>query len=355
MELSIMRYFHVIDDEQRKKCIELFALFEELKTPDDLRAFAVTEKLIWVRSCVPNSNEMKHDRLLDSLLRTGRSFLEPALFDLLNELADRYKDFKGQFCEELKEELRKVIPLPEDSEQTKDYQKLVKGSAPSEGGDVAKQAEQWIEAASDNLDELALRITLAVFNGTSFEDIEKAQSELLESLREFLPPPPPTDAENPLPPAMPVRMMRRLKQAGAKEMDSKLFNGRRVIELDKPELFASEAINYVWQQYREKKWRQKLIEWLTSYAAGHRLDVRTRAAVTAGRLAIQDYHYVKDNLLKIWVRADNRQSEYRTAIGMALGVLVQEERWSDEVQNLLRRWSQSDNQAERWAAARAYI
>jgi hypothetical protein len=351
-----MGYILVIEGEQREKCLELFGLFDELKTPDDLKAFAITEKLIWVKKCVPNSNEMKYDRLLDSLLRTGKSVLEPALFDLLNELTDRHKDFRAQLWEELKEELRKKIPHPDAPEDTEDYQGLANSSAPSEGGDVAKQAEQWIEAASDNLDELALRITLAVFNGTAFEEIEKAHSNLLELLQELLPPPPPPDAENPLPPpAIPVRLMRRLKEAGAREADSKLFAGRKVIELDKPELFASEAINYVWQQYREKKWRQKLIEWLTSYAAGHRLDVRTRAAVTAGRLAIQDYHYVKDNLLRLWVRADNRQSEYRTAIGMALGVLVLEGRWAGEVQDLLKRWSQSEEQPERWAAARAYI
>jgi hypothetical protein len=349
-----MGYVIEIKTEVRDRCVQLFGLFDELRTPDSLRVFASTEELLWVRKCVPNSNEISHERLINDLLRAGRSFLEPALFDLLNALAERYRgDFKAQHCEELKEELRKAIPQPEDSEQTKDYQKLVKGSASSDDGDVAEQAERWIEAASDNLDDLALRITLTVFNGTSFEEIEKAHSDLLESLQELLPPPP--EVEHPSPPAIPARLMRRLKEAGAKETDSKLRNGKKVIELDKPELFASEAINYVWQQYREKKWRQKLMEWLTSYAAGRRLDVRTRAAVTAGRLAIKDYHYVKDNLLNLWIRADNRQPEYRTAIGMALGVLVREERWTDEVQDLLRRWSQSDDQAERWAAARAYI
>jgi hypothetical protein len=40
---------------------------------------------------------------------------------------------------------------------------------------------------------------------------------------------------------------------------------------------------------------------------------------------------------------------------MALGVLVREEAWTAEVQSLLRRWSESPEQAERWAALRAYI
>jgi hypothetical protein len=94
----------------RQRCLELFGLFDELGTPADLRAFASTEKLIWVKKCVPNSNEMNYDRLIDSLLRTGRSVSEPALFDLLNELAERYRgSFKAQYCEGLKEEIRKEI------------------------------------------------------------------------------------------------------------------------------------------------------------------------------------------------------------------------------------------------------
>ncbi|MGB9181601.1 MAG: hypothetical protein WCB68_20395, partial [Pyrinomonadaceae bacterium] len=99
--------FPPISAALRQRCRELFGLFDELGTPADLRAFASTEKLIWVRKCVPNSNEINYDRLIDSLLRTGRSVSEPALFDLLNELADRHKDYRGQLCEELKEEISK--------------------------------------------------------------------------------------------------------------------------------------------------------------------------------------------------------------------------------------------------------
>jgi hypothetical protein len=94
----------------RERCLELFGLFDELRTPTDLRAFAGTEKLIWVRKCVPNSNEINYDRLIDSLLRTGRSVLKPALFDLLNALANRHKgDFKAQICESLIEDINKEL------------------------------------------------------------------------------------------------------------------------------------------------------------------------------------------------------------------------------------------------------
>jgi hypothetical protein len=97
------------------------------------------------------------------------------------------------------------------------------------------------------------------------------------------------------------------------------------------------------------------MEWLTIYAAGHRADVRERAAVAVGILALNDYRFVRDRLLAGWAQAQVNKSQYRNAIGMALGVLVQKEDRVAEVQSLLRTWSRSPDEAERWAALRAYI
>ena len=342
-----------ISTELRDKCVTVFDHFDELKTPDDLRDFARTTELIFVRECVPHASEFKYDRLIYKLLNTGRSFLEPAMFDLLDALASRHEGVKGHRCVDLKEELRIAIPKPEDAEQAKDYQQLVQDNVTGNGQGVrAEQGEQWIEAASDNLDELTLRITLAVFNGTSFEVIEEAKNKLLKSLQELIPPPPsPPSTENPPPTGMPVRLMRRLKDAGAEE-EEKPPDWKRVIELKKTEI-AGEAIGYVWQQYREKEWRRKLSEWVTSYAVNHAVDVRTRAAVAVGRFASKDYRYIRDKVLNEWVRKDD--SQHRTAIGMALGVIIRDEKWASEVQSLLKEWAQSEEQAKRWAATRAYI
>jgi hypothetical protein len=337
-----------ISTKLREKCEGVFELFDELKTPAALRDFAVTTELRLVRECIPNSDELKHDQLISRLLDTGRSWLEPALFDLLDALASRHSEdgIKRKECEDLIAELRQAIPRSEDPDQPGDYQRLAESSESSDGQGVAQQAQRWIEKAGDNLDELALRIALAVFNGTSFDVIERAKKDLLALLS------PTPDA--PKPSGVPVPLMLRMKEAGAYETDAKPPDWRRVVELHNPDL-ASEAISYVWQLYREREWRQKLMEWLTSHAAGRSVYVRTRAAVAAGRLAITDYRFVRDNLLDAWVTAEDHQAEYRAAIGMALGVLIREERWTGEVQSLLREWSRSGKQAERWAAMRAYI
>jgi hypothetical protein len=122
--------------------------------------------------------------------------------------------------------------------------------------------------------------------------------------------------------------------------------------LDKPEL-AVEALNYVWQLNRETEWRKKLMAWLTKYAANNPADVRIRTALAVGRLAIKDYRFVRDNLLTPWLQKDHPQ--YRTAIGMALGVLVRDEKMTSEVQNLLYAWAHSGEPLKKWAAMRAYI
>jgi hypothetical protein len=333
----------------RENCIELFRQCDEFTSPAKLREFANVTELTLVIEHIPNSENLDCTKLINDLLRHGKSPSEPALFDLLDALAFKYQeDWKGKRFKEIKGALLQG----ENTEQEKDYLRLVEDSAPSDGRDTDESARRWVEEAGDNLDELALRTTLAVFSGTTFEIIERAKGELLEMLQTLVPPPPPPDPENP-PPVVPhVPLMRRLEKAGARETEGKPPDWRRVVELERPEL-ASEAIAYVWQLNRETRWRQKLIEWLTNHAAGRPADVRTRAAVAVGRLAVKDYCFVRDRLLNMWVRKND--SQFRTAIGMALGVLVREESLSEEVQGLLREWSESTDETKRWAAMRAYI
>jgi len=351
-----------ISFELREECLQLFREFDEFNNPDKLRAFTTIGGLEIVNSCILPSNDLDYTMLFTKLTTTGRSPSEPALFDLLDALGRHYphEELKQQRCQDLKEKLRKELLQAGNQEQAKDYEQLVESSTAGDGRGVAEGdglAAQWIDAAGDNWDELALRITLAVFNGTTFAFIERAKDDLLVSLRQLVPP---STIEDPPAVVTHVPLMRRLQNAGAKETAGTPPNWKKVIELkeDRAE-FVSEAIGYIWQQYQENKWRNALIEWLTSYAVEESADVRTRVAVAVGILAIQDYRFVKHKLLDRWVEAsgeDTRKAgQYRMAIGMALGVLVREENLAGEVQNLVRSWSHSRDRSERWAAVRAYI
>lgn len=346
-----------ITDDLRDQCKELFGQCVELTSRANLTGFVGVAELSVVRTCLPDTGEVVFDIFISQLLVAGRPPRKPALFDLLDALARRYKDHRADTCNQLKEKIREALLTNERRE--KDYQQqvaVISGASEAKGGE--ERAAQWIEEAGDDLDERALRITLAVFHGTTFETIERAKNDLLEAFQELVPPPPPPppaapDTQVPAPPAPPyVPLMRRLKKAGAYETDGEAPEWKKVVQLKEPEL-ASEVLVHVWQLYREPKWRQKLIGWLTSYVNGRPADVRSRAAVAAGVLAVKDYRFVRENLFDLWVKGDDAQ--YRTAIGMALGVLVQKEAWAGEVQSLLRKWSESPEQAERWAALRGYM
>jgi hypothetical protein len=348
-----------ISPELREECLRFFCQFKEFSNPDELRAFTYVQGLELVHKHIPNSNDLDYTILFTKLMQTGRSPLEPALFDLLDLLALRYReeDFKRQQCHELKEKIRNELIQYGSQEQAKDYQTLLERAAVSGRHGVGGKAAPWIEEVGDDLDELALRITLAVFSGTTFEVIERAKNDLVELLRPLVPT---VKVEDPPVVLKNIPLMRRIQKAGATETGGTAPSWKRAIELKKEQQdFAREAIGYVWQIYRENNWRRALIEWLSCYAVGGASDVRTRAAVAVGSLAVQDYRYVRDNVLARWIAAsgedDRKAGEYRMAVGMALGVIVLDPAWSAEVQNLVRRWSQSSDRSERWVAVRAFI
>jgi hypothetical protein len=342
--------------ELRMDCVDLFKQCpEEFDSAARLRSFARFYQLELTDKWFPKTEELIYEEVFLNLLRYGRSWSEPVLLSLLSALALKYSDdWRKDKCRELGDKIRSELLQGKTQEQEGNVLQLVKDSTAVNGRGGKKSAESWIEEAGDNLDELALRISLAVFQGTTFETIEAAKDDLFEMLKEFVPPPPPPDPEAPpVPPPPHVPLMRRIQMAGAFETEAKPPDWERVVELKEP--VAGEVITYVWHFYKESKWRQKFMEWLTIYAAGHRADVRARAAVAVGILATNDYRFVRDRLLSIWVKANVNRSQYRTAIGIALVTLVQKEGRAEEVQSLLRNWSRSPNPAERWAALRAYI
>jgi hypothetical protein len=336
----------------REDCKKFLEGLDELSSPEKLRAFADVRDLKRVRECIPLAVSLNIDELISKLLKARRKVTEPALFDLLGALEVRYKekeDHRGNVCEELKTRLRREIPASDDDEQA-EYQMMLQSRSSTDSEESAQEAERWIEEAGDDLDELALRITLSVFSGATFEVIERAKNDLAAALQPLAPA---AAAENPPPAKATPPLMLRLRKAGAYETQPRPPELKRV-QLSNSDL-AREALAYVWQLHRESDWRQKFIQWLTSYATHRPFDVRTRAAIAAGRLAAIDYSFVRDRLLGRWLRADDNQAEYRAAIGMALGVLIREDGWADEVQKLLSEWSESTDQTERWAAARAYL
>jgi hypothetical protein len=75
----------------REQCVNLFGLCEQFRSPNALRSFVDSvQGGEYVLKCIDNKDALVLDDLISKLLRNGRSLLEPALFDLLDLLAERY-------------------------------------------------------------------------------------------------------------------------------------------------------------------------------------------------------------------------------------------------------------------------
>jgi len=339
----------VISVDLRQMCLSLFCDLKEFKDPESLITFVRNNHLTIVLRHLPRQAELILDKVIDRLMEWGKSPQRPALLELIIELEKTYQgEHQAEECKNCRKSLESWLVSAPRFDQVHDYEALVT-TTPKQAPRVSKSAEQWIDECGTDLDELALRITLCVFNGTTFEVIENAKNRLLALLQETHKSSAGSTATAP----PPVSVMRRLMKAGAEESDARPPDWKRVILLNKPAI-ATEALTYVWRMNRETEWRKNFITWLTEHAEENNpADVRMRAGIAAGRLALKDYGYVRDHLFKRWVKINTRA--LRMALGMALGVVAREETLTSEVQRQLLIWSHSDRLDERWAAMRAYI
>ena len=102
--------FPLISDDLRQRCVELFETFDEFRNPTSLRAFFQLAGLNSFERCVGRAESLDFDQFISCMLRSGRSFSQPALLDLFEKLAFRYReDYRGEVCESLREDIRKTI------------------------------------------------------------------------------------------------------------------------------------------------------------------------------------------------------------------------------------------------------
>jgi len=96
--------------ELLERCQELFALFDEFRNPDSLRAFFSIVELKAGQQCIGWGARLELDQLLNCLLQRGRDYLGQPLVDLLSALASRYRDdYRGQQCQRLGDSLKRLL------------------------------------------------------------------------------------------------------------------------------------------------------------------------------------------------------------------------------------------------------
>lgn len=261
---------------------------------------------------------------------------------LQSELDSLYKDAKKE--------------LEEQSEKKQETQDLKAAQAnflsSSQAETIHSSAQQWFEESSSDA-ERTFRIALAAFNGAYRKHIIDAADDLNNRISSAnIDRPSSTTPVSKVPSLFDRESLsKRLKRAHAQDVIriDAYSNSINVIELDHP-AYSQALLRYLWEEYPEIQ--KVLIEWLTIYATASTADMRNRAAVAVGTLAIISFTEISQGVLEPWALKGDRI--YRAAVANALDTTVQEKTHEAQVLDLLDSWT-TDNDIElKWAAGRAY-
>ncbi|MCI0558726.1 MAG: hypothetical protein MN733_09540 [Nitrososphaera sp.] len=213
-----------------------------------------------------------------------------------------------------------------------------------------KQVETWF-IEHERIEERTFMISLAVFNGASYQTVVEADEQLQALLR-------PSSAENEpavLNPVFEITRSQRIEDACAhpvKGYEETEF-GRSPVELitlNNP-TFQPAILHYAWYEY--DRLRRLLVEWLRNLGFHSRFDVRARAAAAVGELSKHDFSYIRGEVLLPW--ANHQDQRARSSAALALGIPAWEGKLAPQVLGILHHWSSLRNNWRLcWTAAAAY-
>ena len=228
---------------------------------------------------------------------------------------------------------------------------------------VEDEVHKWLDETADDVEDSAFRITLSVFSGVGYDDINAAAKELARTLLPELEAGQNNKEEKgqPISPLKKARRKERLGEARAKSVRRMVTTDYsdhalvEVIELENPN-YTRALLTYLWTEIGE--WRQPLLDWLCDYAVNAHLALRMRAAGALGLLAAIDFNSLNVRVFRPWAFTGGddpaRRRRHYQAIGNALGVLIWNDERAEDVLGLLRAWVDDGRRALKWAAARAY-
>ncbi|HEX4865213.1 MAG TPA: hypothetical protein VFV02_14175, partial [Acidimicrobiales bacterium] len=174
---------------------------------------------------------------------------------------------------------------------------------------------------------------LAVFNGGRYQDVLDAAS-LLEAVFGGADPsvrqPFATTKAEQLMAAYAESIPRRQSMSfGRVTLDTVQFTNQE---------YAPVVLDVVWQHPAA---RGPVLAWLKRLAEDPRPRIRLRASMAIGRLSLDDFGYVKDEVLARWASARNRN--LRESVGWILTIPASEPRLESAVHGLLREWSRPES------------
>src|SRR5262249_47335033 len=122
------------------------------------------------------------------------------------------------------------------------------------------------------------------------------------------------------------------------------------IELDHRK-FQPTILDHVWREYAH--FHEPILDWLKHMIDDQEAEVRDRAAAAVGQLCKYDFEYLYQDVLLPW--ANQADSHSRAAVAGALSVLAFEQCYLWHAREMLRYWSNHEqNWRLCWTAAAAY-
>jgi hypothetical protein len=207
--------------------------------------------------------------------------------------------------------------------------------------------KNWFEE-HDDLDDRLFMLSVAVFNGASFQAVVDAEKKLHSLF-------PADDKPASASAIFGSSRNQRVRRVGARLKQGYARNeiGRvpvEVIEFDNPSIQPA-VLQFAWDEY--DRLREIITDWLDKSVMDSPFDERMRAAAAVGELSKYDFNEIRGKLILPW--ANHADSSVRTAASMALGIPAWDSETAPLVLKLLHHWSTlTNNWRLCWTACAAY-
>ncbi|MGH8906101.1 MAG: hypothetical protein ACRD0K_06225 [Egibacteraceae bacterium] len=215
--------------------------------------------------------------------------------------------------------------------------------------DVDKQINVLLQSHT-TCAERAFLISLAVFDGGSYQDVLDGAGRLEALFQKIEEPDLPSGKQ-----IFATATHAQLELARARRMISEEHRsvGDMPVEIVRfvDPRYASEVLETVWRQYGSA--RGPILTWLKGLAAHRDVRVRVRAAMAIGMLSTHGFGCILDEVLRRWASAPNYRQ--RQSVASMLAIPALDPALDRVVRALLREWSDQDS--GRWrklTAATAY-
>lgn len=115
----------------------------------------------------------------------------------------------------------------------------------------------------------------------------------------------------------------------------------------------SALLYHIWLEYDD--YARAIIQWLFELAEHSDAEVRFRAAVSVGQLAIYEFRPMREQVLSAWAKSNTKAVQRLSALALTVVAYNSNEEVSMQSVNLLRHWSSLHNSPRlQWTAIAAY-